>query len=198
VNEPVVWIIERDHWPRASLRAELIERGFDAVGFESVVDAVAALTVPGQAQPLVALVDLTTQEAELAGLPEIVSSGCRLVGLQSAVEDSADAARGIPWSAMLRRPVALGALADAIAAVVDGAPAGSDGADQTEVDMVLSVAELQTLCWALDNYLPELRYDEARVKLSRNRHDLVVKEETLSSLRRRLGEALEARRETGI
>jgi hypothetical protein len=29
---PVVWIIDPDQWPRAMLRAELIERGVDAVG----------------------------------------------------------------------------------------------------------------------------------------------------------------------
>src|SRR5215471_17474158 len=28
----VVWIIDAEQWPRALLRAELIERGFDAVG----------------------------------------------------------------------------------------------------------------------------------------------------------------------
>jgi hypothetical protein len=51
----------------------------------------------------------------------------------------------------------------------------------------LSSDELKALCWALDNYLPQLRYDEARVKLARNRHDLVVVEETLTALRERLG-----------
>jgi hypothetical protein len=46
--------------------------------------------------------------------------------------------------------------------------------------------EVRALRWALDNYLPELRYDEARVKLMRDRHDVVVIEETLSRLRERL------------
>jgi hypothetical protein len=50
-----------------------------------------------------------------------------------------------------------------------------------------SPEELRALCWALDNYLPELRYEEARVKLSHYRHDLVVIEETLTALRERLG-----------
>ena len=32
----VVWIIDVDQWPRAMLRAELIERGYDAVGYVTV------------------------------------------------------------------------------------------------------------------------------------------------------------------
>jgi hypothetical protein len=51
----------------------------------------------------------------------------------------------------------------------------------------LSADELRALCWALDNYLPELRFEEARVKHERYRHDLVVLEETLTALRERLG-----------
>ena len=42
-KSPVIWIIEAEHWPRALIRAELIERGFDAVGYENVRDAEANL-----------------------------------------------------------------------------------------------------------------------------------------------------------
>jgi hypothetical protein len=52
--------------------------------------------------------------------------------------------------------------------------------------IALSADELRALRWALDNYLPQLRYDEARIK--RDRHDLVVIEETLTALRERLDE----------
>jgi hypothetical protein len=54
----------------------------------------------------------------------------------------------------------------------------------------LSVDELRALCWALDNYLPGLRYDEARVKLGRDRHEVVARETLLSALRQRFGDAL--------
>ena len=56
--------------------------------------------------------------------------------------------------------------------------------------IALSDDELRALCWALDNYLPELRYDEARVKLKRDRHEVVAIEETLTALRERLGHAV--------
>jgi hypothetical protein len=57
-------------------------------------------------------------------------------------------------------------------------------------NIALSDEELRALCWALDNYLPGLRYDEARVKLERNRRELVDRERLLSSVRERLEVAL--------
>ena len=54
------------------------------------------------------------------------------------------------------------------------------------MEIALSRAEIEALCWALDNYLPELRYDEARVKRERDRHEVVVREELLTALRTRL------------
>jgi hypothetical protein len=47
--------------------------------------------------------------------------------------------------------------------------------------------ELKTVRDALDNYLPELRYELARVKLQRERHPLVEFEAKLSAIRKRLG-----------
>jgi hypothetical protein len=56
--------------------------------------------------------------------------------------------------------------------------------------VALSDEELRTLCWALDNYLPGLRYDEVRVKLERDRHEVVVRETILSALRDRFAQVL--------
>jgi hypothetical protein len=58
------------------------------------------------------------------------------------------------------------------------------------LDVALTETELRALCWALDNYLPELRYEEVRVKRDRGRHDLVAREELLSALRERFAQAL--------
>lgn len=54
--------------------------------------------------------------------------------------------------------------------------------------LLLTDREERALRRALDTYLPELRYDLARVKLMRDRHELVVLDEVLSDLRERLGE----------
>jgi hypothetical protein len=58
------------------------------------------------------------------------------------------------------------------------------------MDVELAPEEIEALCWALDNYLPELRYEEARVKRERDRHEVVVKEEILTALRVRLAQRL--------
>jgi hypothetical protein len=58
--------------------------------------------------------------------------------------------------------------------------------------MELSREEMEALCWALDNYLPALRYGEARIKRERDRHDVVTREELLTALRERLRQHLMA------
>lgn len=52
--------------------------------------------------------------------------------------------------------------------------------------VVLSDTEVDVLLWALDQYLPQLRYDAARVKVERYRHEVVLREEVLTTLRDRL------------
>jgi hypothetical protein len=54
----------------------------------------------------------------------------------------------------------------------------------------LSQREMQSLWWALTQYLPELRFEAARVKQVRHRHELVVNDEVLSALCERLEKAL--------
>lgn len=54
------------------------------------------------------------------------------------------------------------------------------------MSIILNEHEEQALRRALENYLPELRYELARVKRERDRHELVELEATLESLRRRL------------
>jgi hypothetical protein len=53
-----VWIVSAEHWPRAMLRAELIERGFDAIGYVSVVDALLVSCHPTVEKPAVVILDL--------------------------------------------------------------------------------------------------------------------------------------------
>jgi hypothetical protein len=52
--------------------------------------------------------------------------------------------------------------------------------------VVLTDKEAAALRQALDAYLPELRYELARIKRERIRHDLVEQEQILSGLRQRL------------
>jgi DNA-binding NtrC family response regulator len=101
----VVWIIDAEQWPRALLRAELIERGFDAVGYETVRDAIDsfparypdAIVVDLRGQPVAQverLLDIGVPVVIVAGVPEVNDLPKRA------------------WAAVLRRPVSLGAIAD--------------------------------------------------------------------------------------
>jgi hypothetical protein len=103
---PVIWIIDADHWPRALMRAELIERELDAVGYETVRDAIDSLPVRrpdaivvdarGQAVPQVErLLKLNVPLIVVAGVPE--------------VNDLPEA----DWVVM-RRPVSIGEIAEAV------------------------------------------------------------------------------------
>ena len=57
--------------------------------------------------------------------------------------------------------------------------------------MTLNPTEVRALRRALDNYLPELAYEVARVDRERDRHEFAQFEQALIDLRRRLIEELE-------
>ncbi len=107
--DKVVWIIDAEHWPRALLRAELLERGFDAVGFETYADAIEnlpwrrpdAIVVETRGQPVAQIRRLLN-----LGVPVILTGGA------PEIEDPAYAVGG--WGAVMRRPVTLGQIADAV------------------------------------------------------------------------------------
>jgi hypothetical protein len=51
---------------------------------------------------------------------------------------------------------------------------------------VMDDTEADAVRWALRAYLPELRYEAARIKLTSHRHELVEIEQVLSRLSERL------------
>lgn len=107
VPESVIWVIDADHWPRAMLRAELIEHGFDAVGYETVSDAIESLPMR---PPDVIVVDVRGQPMpQAAKLPRIGVPVIVVAGLAD-VHDLPD----VDWAAVLRRPVAIGEIVDVV------------------------------------------------------------------------------------
>jgi len=108
-----IWIVNADHWPRAYLRAELIERGYDAIGFETVNDALARLAAPGAARPALLILDLHGQvlsEGERRALAR------RAVPILSVVDAALSADElPAPLAGTLHRPLTIGAIADAVA-----------------------------------------------------------------------------------
>jgi hypothetical protein len=115
-TEPVVWIVDADHWPRAALRAELLERGYEAIGFEGAKDAVLALALGRAPRPACVIVDLAGQTTDLASLKAILALGAPAVGVGGALEWDGPAVATLGWAVRLRRPVTVGAIADAIEA----------------------------------------------------------------------------------
>ena len=115
MNEPVVWIAESEHWQRAELRALLIERGYDAIGFETLRDAVLRARLPGAVLPAAMVIDLTAQVANDALLSVVFDAGIPIVAVAGVVEAQDAGVRGRPWAAFLRRPITLGEIADAVA-----------------------------------------------------------------------------------
>jgi hypothetical protein len=107
----VVWLIDPEHWLRALLRAELIERGYDAIGFTSMEDAIFRLAVERHRRPRLVLVNLSGQQVTPGAIALLGAGGVPVLGIGSATEP---AAGGLALSAVLRRPMSLGQVADAI------------------------------------------------------------------------------------
>ena len=113
-------MIGAERGPRAALRAELIERGQDAIGFETLRDAVRAGRLPGAPTPALVVIDLQDQSVDDRLLDAMFATGSPIVAVAGATEEGDARLRARPWARWLRRPVTLGAIADAVASVATG------------------------------------------------------------------------------
>jgi hypothetical protein len=122
---PVVWVVDADHWPRAYLRAELIERGYDAVGFPALRDALTALPVARARgrRPALVVVDLGALDVEPRLLDALGRAGAPVLGVAGAAAAEDELVRAFPWAALVRRPVTIGAIADAVERLITSARA---------------------------------------------------------------------------
>lgn len=114
MDRPVVWIVDADHWPRAELRALLIERGYDAVGIETLGDAVMRTRPPRAELPSVIVVDLSALDGSESLLPALFETRVPAIAVAGAVEGERASVRDGGWAVFLRRPVTLGEIADAV------------------------------------------------------------------------------------
>jgi DNA-binding response OmpR family regulator len=119
---PVVWIVSAEHWPRALLRAELIERGYDAVGFVRVADLLRAWRAR---RPALVVVDLAGQHGLDVAFRVWERAGVPVLGIAGAAEASWDSVRGFAWAALLRRPQTIGGIADSVDRVARAQPEGT-------------------------------------------------------------------------
>jgi hypothetical protein len=124
---PLIWIVDADQWPRASLRAELLERGYDAVGFVHLEEALARLVRPGAEPPAVLLIDLEEQTVTARQLELLARRQVRvaLTGGKLALADpalTAPAAGTFRAAIVLPRPIRIGELADAVGSLLPPRP----------------------------------------------------------------------------
>ena len=110
-GKPRVWVVNADHWPRAFLRAELIERGYDATGFETLKDAVIRLVVARSQRPAVVVIDLHARaiDDQLGGV--LLRERLPVVAVADATWSESAPPGAI---AVLRRPLTIGAIADVV------------------------------------------------------------------------------------
>jgi len=113
-GQPVVWIVDPEQWPRANLRAELIERGYDAVGHVDLAPALAALTGVRPRRPRVIVLELRGQSITASQMKQLASSGVAVVMIGGAVELREPWIGGCSWGSILKRPVTLGEVADTV------------------------------------------------------------------------------------
>jgi DNA-binding response OmpR family regulator len=104
-----VWIVDRQQWPRALLRGELLESGLDVVGFVTVEDALVALVSATASRPDLIVVELKgLGVGDDESLNRLDQTGLQVMLLGGEVELNSDTVRLGEWMAILKRPFTLG------------------------------------------------------------------------------------------
>jgi FixJ family two-component response regulator len=112
--KPLVWIIDWEQWPRANLRALLLDRGFDAVGFEEIDAALAALKDLHRSKPCIIILELHSLSPSEEELDALARLSIPIVGLAGAVELSQPWVREFNWAVLTKRPITIGQIADTV------------------------------------------------------------------------------------
>ncbi len=110
---PVVWIIDTEQWPRTFLRAELIEQGYDAVGYLTVDDASQTVATRFPDAVVIELRGVARREVEM-----LFKAGVPVIGIASHPEP--EWLGDFPWAAVLRRPVSIGEIVKIVGEKVRG------------------------------------------------------------------------------
>ncbi len=112
--KPVVWIIDSQQWPRANLRALLLDRGFDAIGFIELHQALASLKDPYYQKPHIILLELHDLLPTEEELDTVIHLNVPIVAVAGAVEIGRAWIKKIKWAALIQRPARIGQVVDVI------------------------------------------------------------------------------------
>jgi hypothetical protein len=128
-HPPRVLLVMPEQWPRALLRAELRERGYDALGAPGLPAALAYPVTAADRGP-VRLVLLDQAALSPAGEPLVARLRERHGHPATVLLARGGQAPGAgEWTRVLRRPVSIAALADAVASLLP-LPEGHSGPDR--------------------------------------------------------------------
>src|SRR5215475_324974 len=117
-KEPVLWVIDSEQWPRACLRAELIERGYDAYGFITIRDALDSLSRRAWAKPGAIILELREQHLTNGLVDALQNLRIPTIVLGGGLELIDPLIKDEKWEVVLKRPVTLGKIADIVQEIV--------------------------------------------------------------------------------
>jgi AmiR/NasT family two-component response regulator len=110
-----VWIVDKQHWPRALLRGELLERGLEVIGFESLENALVSLELAATPRPDIIIVELKgLGGGDDERLARLAGEGWLIMLLGGEVELYNEVVRSGKWAAILKRPFTIGQVVQAV------------------------------------------------------------------------------------
>src|SRR5262245_9037345 len=124
-KEPVLWVVDREQWPRACLRAELIERGYDPYGFILLNDALDYLSNGRSPKPEVLILELRGQNLTNHSLQILQDLAIPTIVLGGSTELNDPLVQSRKWNVVFRRPFSLGEVADIVERLVPARPAAA-------------------------------------------------------------------------
>jgi len=119
-TKAVVWIVDSQQWPRAYLRALLLERGFDAIGFMELAHALAALNALHYPKPHLIVLELHAISPTEEERNTLTRLHIPMVALAGAVELGEEWIKEVQWAALIQRPITIGQVVDVIEKLTAG------------------------------------------------------------------------------
>ncbi|RME96890.1 MAG: hypothetical protein D6773_16535 [Alphaproteobacteria bacterium] len=117
-SPPTIWLVSVNQWERALLRAELLERGLEVIGFVHPEHALYALSLPVYRRPDLMVVDLTGIIKPDVTLPLLAATRLSVVLLGGQLQLRHPVVKQHRWRHIVARPVRLGDLADLLERLV--------------------------------------------------------------------------------
>jgi len=116
--EPVIWIIDNNHWERVNIRAQLIEDGYRVEGFPAIFPAIAGFYRGIVERPALIILELRNLGYLEPELDELARIGAPIVLLTGVFEGNMASSSGRKWAAVLRRPFTVGQVVEAAKRII--------------------------------------------------------------------------------